>query len=145
MKKERDEIDNEDDVEPESGENVSYHAKQPRKPYSKLATELSDDDLASPGVQKMLLAEISRLESVVHSGEEAKENYHTIDKECAVLKEKSKTFVFSEIIYSLSLTLGAAIIGFTPSLKSDSFPTYIITVIGGLLVVGAVLAKVVKK
>ena len=46
----------------------SGHIKTPRKAFSKLAVELSDEDLKSQGVQKLLLDEISRLENAaVHA------------------------------------------------------------------------------
>jgi len=93
----------------------------------------------------MLLAEISRLESAVMYTESYKDKYHNADKDCEVLKEKEKTFIFSEILYSVSLTLGAALIGLTPSIKSSEVSPTIIGVVGFLLVGGAIVAKVVRK
>ncbi len=136
-----DQEDVEIDVEPSKDEGAS-HIKSSRKAFSKLATELTDDELNSPGVQKMLLAEIARLESTVIYTEKFKDKFHEADKDRAVLKEKEKTFIFSEILYSVSLTLGAALIGISPSLKTSPF---IIGAIGALLIAGAVVAKVVKK
>jgi hypothetical protein len=132
------------DVEPTSAESAS-HIKSSRKAFSKLATELTDDELSSPGVQKMLLAEISRLESAVMYSESYKDRYHNADKDREVLKEKEKTFIFSEILYSVSLTLGAALIGLTPSIKSSEVSPTIIGIVGFLLVGGAIVAKVVRK
>ncbi|MBU1391146.1 MAG: hypothetical protein KJ856_21305 [Gammaproteobacteria bacterium] len=142
-------IDNEDydseaDVEPASAEEAP-HIKSSRKAFSKLATELSDKDLSSSGVQKMLLAEITRLESAVLRAEGFAMKFHNSDKECAVLREKEKTFLFSEILYSVSLTLGAALIGIAPSISSPNYAPAAVGIIGGLLVIGAVIAKVVKK
>ncbi|MCF6355295.1 MAG: hypothetical protein L3J26_09395 [Candidatus Polarisedimenticolaceae bacterium] len=141
-------IDNEEyddsDVEPTAIE-AAPHIKSSKKAFSKLATELSDDDLSSPGVQKMLLSEIERLESTALASDGFKGKFHQKDKECAVLKEKEKTFVFSEILYSVSLTLGAALIGITPSLTATNVSPNVVGVIGVLLVIGAVVAKVVKK
>ncbi len=136
--------DSEADVEPTTAE-AAPHIKSSRKAFSKLATELSDEDLSSPGVQKMLLAEISRLESAALYSEEFKGKFHKADKECAVLKEKEKTFIFSEILYSVSLTLGAALIGIAPSITSANYSPVVVGAIGALLVIGAVVAKVVKK
>jgi hypothetical protein len=132
------------DVEPTAAESTS-HIKSSRKAFSKLATELTDDELSSPGVQKMLLAEISRLESAVTYSEAYKDKYHIADKDREVLKEKEKTFIFSEILYSVSLTLGAALIGLTPSIKSSEVSPVIIGIVGFLLVGGAIVAKVVRK
>ncbi len=136
-----DKEDVEIDVEPSNDEGTS-HIKSSRKAFSKLATELTDEELNSPGVQKMLLAEINRLESTVIYTEKFKDKFHEADKDRAVLKEKEKTFIFSEILYSVCLTLGAALIGISPSLKTSPI---LIGAIGVLLVIGAVFAKVVKK
>ena len=136
-----DQEDIEIDVEPSKDDSTS-HIKSSRKSFSKLATELTDDELNFPGVQKMLLAEISRLESTVIYAEKFKEKFYEADKERAILKEKEKIFIFSEILYSVSLTLGAVLLGVAPSLKSSSL---LIGAIGVLLVIGAVVAKVFKK
>ncbi|MDY0121277.1 MAG: hypothetical protein RBR54_04975 [Sulfurimonas sp.] len=134
-------IDTEADVEPVNEKSIE-HVKSSRKAFSKLALELTDDELKSTGVQKMLLAEISRLESSEAKSESFRTKFHEADKDKAVLMEKEKTFIFSEILYSVSLTLGALLIGLVPSMTSNKLE---IGVIGSLFVVGAIVAKVVKK
>ncbi|MEY8238825.1 MAG: hypothetical protein RPT25_00610 [Cycloclasticus sp.] len=143
MSIDNEEFDDEADVEPTSAES-NPHIKSSRRAFSKLATELSDDDLSSPGVQKMLLAEITRLESAALFSEEYKGKFHKADKQCAVLKEKEKTLIFSEVLYSVSLTLGAALIGISPSITSGKISSEVIGLIGAILVIGAIAAKVKK-
>lgn len=126
----------------------SGHIKTPRKAFSKLAVELSDDDLKSQGVQKLLLAEISRLENAAIHADSYRERFNESDKECAVLKEKGKQVVFSEILYSVSLTLGGSLFGLAPSIKSEDVSSNVSNVIGAIglaLIIGALIAKVVKK
>lgn len=142
-------VENEPDIDidhqPQEADE-SRHMKTSRKAFSKLAFELTDDDLQSKGVQKLLLAEINRLEDAVAYAESYRERFCTSDKECAVLKEKGKQVVFSEILYSVSLTLGAALLGLTPSIKSEGWSSpWVIGTIGGILIIGAVVAKVVRK
>ncbi|MEL4887369.1 hypothetical protein N6P31_09835 [Pectobacterium betavasculorum] len=135
-----------EDIDPQpQGEDKSLHLKAPRKAFSKLAVELTDDDLKSQGVQKLLLAEISRLETSETRADSFRDKFHEKDKQCSVLAEKSKTVVFSEILYSVSLTLGAALLGLTPSIKSDGIYPGVIFVIGVILIIGAVVAKVFRK
>lgn len=134
-------IETEADVEPLNEKSIE-HVKSSRKAFSKLALELTDDELKSTGVQKMLLAEISRLESTVVKSESFRTKFYEADKDKAVLIEKEKTFIFSEILYSVSLTLGALLIGLVPSMTSNKL---VIGAIGSLFVVGAIVAKVVKK
>ncbi len=138
----QEDIETEADIEPVDGSKNIEHIKSSRKAFSKLATELTDEELKFPGVQKMLLAEISRLEYTAIKSESFKEKFHQADKDKAVLMEKEKTFIFSEILYSLSLTLGAVLIGLVPSMTTNKTA---IGAIGVLFVLGAVVAKVVKK
>ena len=141
-------IENEEDVDVDpqpQGEDMSPHLKGPRKAFSKLAVELTDEDLRSQGVQKLLLAEISRLEASETRAESFRERFNEKDKQCAVLEEKGKTIVFSEVLYSVSLTLGAALLGLTPSIKSEGISPGVIGTIGVLLIIGAIVAKVVRK
>lgn len=132
------------DTEPDSG-GSHRHIKTSRKAFSNIAIELTDEDLESKGVQKLLLSEISRLESAALQIDNFREKFHSSDKECAVLNEQKKNITFSEILYSVSLTLGAALIGLTPSLKSSSISPNWIGGIGGILIIGAIVAKVVKR
>lgn len=138
------EAENSADVE-SSNSGGTEHIKSSRKAFSKLATELTDEELSSSGAQKMLLAEINRLESQALHSEGFRDKFHIADKESAVLKEKENTFIFSEILYSVSLTLGAALIGLTPSIKDSDISPALICGIGIILVVGSVIAKVFRK
>lgn len=153
MSNDQDNVDVDADVEPTtSNSEGDTHTKSLRKHFAKLATELTDDELSSSGVQKMLLAEIVRLETEISKIETAdfREKFHAADRERAILKEREKTLIFSEILYSLGLTLGALLIGLTPSidsseLDSSKFLQFAIGIIGALLIVGSVIAKVYKK
>ena len=94
----------------------------------------------------MLLADIVRLENEVILTSIYQDKFHTTDKQSAILTEKQKTFVFSEILYSTSLTLGAVLIGLSPSIeKGKLIEPWLIGGIGGLLIIGAIITKVFKK
>ncbi len=132
------------DIEPKGSEDVT-NIKSSRRAFSKLATELRDDELSSPGVQKMLLAEIPRLETSETSASKYKDKYHESDKNCAILKEKGKTFTFAETLYSTCLAFGALLIGLIPSVNKSDFPPYTFGIMGGVLIFCALVAKVAKK
>lgn len=51
-----------EDTEPEGGDRAAPH---PPKPLHKVSRELTDDDLAARGVQKMLVGNVDRLEREV--------------------------------------------------------------------------------
>lgn len=139
-----DDIDSED-IPNHEFQNANYTKKQ-KSHFSKLRTELTDEDLKSSGVQKMLLADIVRLENEVIETSIYQDKFHTTDKQSAILTEKQKTFVFSEILYSTNLTLGAVLIGLSPSIeKGKLIESWMIGGIGGLLILGAIITKVFKK
>ena len=148
MSNDQDDAEIDADVEPTiSNSEGDTHTKSLKKHFAKLATELTDDELSSSGVQKMLLAEIVRLETDISKIETEKfrEKFHEADRERAILREREKTLIFSEILYSLSLTLGAVLIGLTPSIDSSDFLQFAVCIIGALLITGSVIAKVFKK
>ncbi|MEZ9722030.1 hypothetical protein AB4354_01770 [Vibrio splendidus] len=142
MSNEFDDVEPGDDIEPST---TNATTKPARKEYSKLATELTNDELSSSGVQKMFLAEISRLETLINRIDKFRDKFYDADKKLAVSLEKEKTHKFSEILYSVSLTLGAVLLGFSPSLDSTKNQPLVIGGIGLILVAGAIVAKLVKK
>lgn len=48
---------------------VSGHDPKTRKTFSRIKIELSDEELASPGVQKMLVEELGRCQDAISSME----------------------------------------------------------------------------
>lgn len=88
---------------------------KPQSPYSKLPFDLKPEDLLQEGVQKMLLGEISRLHSDNFKLCDFEKRFYERDKECAVLKSKQQKDTMLEILYTVSIAIGAALIGWLPS------------------------------
>lgn len=132
------------DVDTE-GSNKGGDLKSPKRPYSKLAVELTDDDLQSPGVQKLLLAEISRLEHHSSNYEFCKDALSIANQKCAVLEEKQRTSVLLEVLYSAGLGVGATLVGLTPSVKESAYSPMVVLGLGAVLIVIAVVAKLRHK
>jgi hypothetical protein len=120
-------------------------ASKGRQSFSKLRRALSDEELASRAVQRMLVDEIERLETVVGDLGEFRKKYHEADRKCAVLEEKNNIAKDHEILYSVCLTLGAAAIGFARTFWGQQPAGYIFITLGLLLIVGGVASKVAKK
>ena len=116
-----------------------------RRAFSKLATELSQEELESSGVQKLLLAEITRLEQENFRLASFQNQFHESDKERATLKERGRKSTFLEILYSLGLTLGAALVGLTPFFNAAGANGWITLVIGAVMILGSVVARLVRK
>lgn len=113
------------------------------KALSGLNRELTDADLSSPGVQRMLLQKIDEYDACRLELEQVKKSFHEKDKQCAVLEEKSKSSLSFEVLYGFSLTIGAALIGLYPSIKAVF--NWILLVLGIMLLVGPIVAKALKK
>jgi hypothetical protein len=116
-----------------------------RKALSRLKRELSDDELSSPGVQKMLVEEIERIESEVNRLAEYRDRYYASDKEVALLKEQRKKSLSGEIIFGGCLAVGAAALGYAPAVW-DSQPTgWISLIFGTVIIVLGIVAKAVQR
>lgn len=116
----------------------------PGKPYSKLRRELSDEDLTNPAVQKLLLSEIDKLEIRVSELEVIENKFHQVDKEKAVLEEQVKTHNAMDVLYSFCLAIGSGLLGLA-SLSEIKDKGWIFLLSGGVLIIGGILSKLVKK
>lgn len=135
------------DVEPEepSGEKTSevVKPKSGRRSFSKLPRELSEKELASPAVQKMLVDEIERLESECDDLSSYRPKFHDADKRAAVMEEKFKGKISIEILHTGCITVGAAALGYAPSITVG--PTaWMVAIFGVVLVIAGLAAKAVK-
>jgi len=116
-----------------------------RQSFSKLRRELSDDELTSPAVQRMLLDDVDRLEREASELRAMRDKYHDADKRCAVLDEQRRGANSAEIQYGMCLTLGSVALGFAPTLWPHQPAGWVSVLFGIALVGGGVVSKVVKK
>jgi hypothetical protein len=116
-----------------------------RRALSRLKRELSDDDLASPGVQKLLLDSLERIEEENAGLKSLREKYHQADKQNGVLEEKLKTSTSVEIVSMGSLAVGAAALGYAPSAWASQPTGWIALSFGVVLTAFGIAAKVVRR
>ena len=114
------------------------------RPYSKLRRELSDDDMNSPAVQKLLLGEIDRLESKVLDLEIFQKRFYEIDKEKAVLSEKLKVSIRHEVLYGFGLAIGSGMLSIASMIHAQKY-MYIAVGLGLILIIGSILSKVIGR
>jgi len=88
---------------------------KPQRPYSHLPFNLKPEELAQEGVQKMLLGEISRLDARATELSDFERQFHERDKDCAVFQAKQKRATMLEILYTVAIAVGAALLGWLPS------------------------------
>lgn len=116
-----------------------------RLAFGEIKRQLSDEDLKSPGVQKLLLDDLERAESECEIMQGYIERYHDADKRAAVLEERVRSGTAIEIMFGVGVGLGGTIMGLAPMFWSDQPKGYIALIIGGLLICGASIARMVKR
>lgn len=125
----------------------------PTSPYSNIKQEISEEDLKSPAVQRILLGEIDKLEnrnielesslkSNTSNYDILKDKYHSRDKEADILSEKLKTHKSQEILYSFCLTSGSIIIGFAKTVWTEYGVLFLC--MGLFLILGGIITKAIK-
>jgi len=116
-----------------------------RQVFRDLRRQLSDEDLKSPGVQKLLLDDLEKAEVQcdIYSG--YIERFHEADKRAAILDEKLRTQTALEVAFGVGVGLGCAIIGLAPLFWTDQPKGWLAIAVGLLLTVGASIARVIKK
>jgi len=116
-----------------------------RQVFRDIRRQLEETDLASKGVQKLLLNELEMSEGDCEALRAYVEMYHAADKKAAILEARLKTDTGMEIMFAVGLTVGGALIGWAPTLWDASSKGPIALGIGVILVVGSGVAKAVKR
>lgn len=139
----------------EGAKEVSTHTTSiPISPYSNIKREISEEDLKSPAVQRILLSEVDKLEnrnlelentlkSNIVSFNSLNDSYHEKDKQKEILEEKLKTHKSQEILYSFCLTSGSIIIGLAKIVWTEGFGELFLG-IGFFLIIGGIFSKAIK-
>ena len=116
-----------------------------RQSLSKIRRELSDEELLSPAVQRMLVDEIERLERENADLSEFRTRFHSMDKKAVLLEERAKKSLSGEIVFGACLTIGAAAIGYAPAAWSSQPSGWLSLIFGTLLVAGGIVSRVVQR
>lgn len=77
----------------------------------KLDRQLTDDELRSIAVSKLLLDKIDTLDAEVKESKTYVENYHKLNVDCAVLKKELKIGKKFKFLNESCLTIGGALFG----------------------------------
>lgn len=91
-----------------------------RQVFRDIRRQLEEGDLASKGVQKLLLNELETSEGDCEALRAYVERFHEADKRAAVLDERLKTNTGMEIMFAVGLAVGGALIGWAPTLWDGS-------------------------
>lgn len=103
------------ETDKEIGATLLEQDKQER-PFSKLNRTLSETDLKSIGVQKILLSQMDDYEKCKEELDNYRKWYYASDKKCAEYIIKASSNTKTEALYSVLLAIGSAAIGLYPGL-----------------------------
>ena len=135
-----------EDLAPENPEEGIVEPKHKgRRAFSNVRRELSDEEVTSPAVQRMLIDDLERLEIEKFELKEYQDKYYEADKKSAILEEKVKSSVAQDVIFSVCLSVGAAALGYAPSMWKAQPSGWISIVFGLILICGGIASKVVKR
>ena len=134
------------DQEPEDiSDELQHPIPKSRRTLSRVRRELSEEELTSPAVQRMLIGEIERLDEERAELIDYRERFYGAERRAAILEEKTKASIASDIIFGTCLTVGAAAIGYAPATWTQQPTGWIFLILGGLLIIGGTIARGVKK
>jgi hypothetical protein len=112
--------------------------------------QVSEKDLGSTGVQRMLVDSIDRLESELKEAQSFREKFHDADKKLAVLTESKSISTALSAIITATIALSSAAIGAAPSyITADTLPqahlaAWIVFCLSLILLLVAIIAQIIK-
>lgn len=127
-----------------NGKPISSQILKIRKVFSRLNRELSEEELATPGVQKMLVAYLEQVVAENTENREFQQKFYKKDKELAVAKEKQKNWLTMEIISTGCIAVGAAALVFVPEAWKTQPNGWIALVLGSLVTLIGIAAKAIR-
>jgi hypothetical protein len=137
---------NESELQPdETGASpVQVPIPKKRKALARLKRELNDEELATPGVQKMLVEELERVEEENIELCKFREKFFAADKELAVKTEKLRGWGSMEVISTGCIAVGAAALVYVPEAWRTQPNGWIALTFGFVLTLVGILAKVIR-
>ncbi|MBO4439250.1 MAG: hypothetical protein J5798_07860 [Spirochaetaceae bacterium] len=133
-----------DDMEEETGAREEpQENKKEIDFYPSIVQFLSEDDLKSPAVLKMVISQNKKYGQELERLKEFENNFYKCDKDLAVanekLKKKKSLEIFTDIVYTIGgVLIALSTLDFT---KDFSVNHGLFIVIGIVLIVGSAIAK----
>ena len=129
----------------EASEGAASAPSGKRQALRDLRRQLSDEDLKSPGAQKLLLDELERSDADCELLKGYVSRFHEADKRAAVLEGQLRIDKAVEVAFGVGVGIGGTIIGLAPGLWTT--PPYgpLAVAVGLVLMLGAIVARVVRR
>ena len=116
-----------------------------RQAFRDIRRQLTDDDLANPGVQRLILEELERAEEQCETLQTYVDRFYEADKRAAVLEAAASSEKTVEILFRVGVGLGGTLIGLSPSLWQEGLPGVLVLVVGIVLVGSTVVVQAVRR
>lgn len=130
------------DTEPATAEPAPDYPSKGRRSFASVRRDLDNEELKSPGVQKMLLDDVERLEREVSELKGFRDQFYDEAKKCAVLSEKRKLYIGIEVVHAACLSIGSVAISYAIAFWSTEKSGSGLALGGGVvLIAAALLAK----
>jgi hypothetical protein len=116
-----------------------------RQALKNIRRQLTEEELAQSGTQKMLLEMLEEVETEKEIIKSYVASFHESDKKAAVLGEKLNADRSIEIFFGVGVGLGGTILGLAPSLWATSLIHGTICIAIGIgLIIGSCVGRAVK-
>ena len=113
---------------------------------SRLKRELTDEEMASSGTQKMILDSIEQLQQEVEELKGFRDKYYEADKKIGILQEKAKTKIALEVLSTGSIAVGGGALAFSRTVWADPNGLGMMLAIFGAVMTGVgIAAKVILR
>lgn len=113
---------------------------------SKVRRQLTDEELSSPGVQKLILDILEEAETERDNLKSFVSAYYEADKKSAIFAEKLVKDNKIDVFFGVGVGLGGAILGLTPFLgKTETLYGVICAIVGLALIIGSSIGRLIKK
>jgi len=126
----------------------SRETKKSKGAFSKISRELTEQDLNSPGTQRLILNELDKYEECKIQLEFYRDKYFERDKNCAVYSQMLKASKMFEVVCSTMFATGPALMSLSPSVVDKDGNWYylstIVLVLGGVILLSGILARLIQ-
>lgn len=116
-----------------------------RQVFGRVRRELADDELAHPGVQRLLLSMLERAEDEADALRAAKEQYWAAKAECDVLKERLKPRLILDLLLGVMTVVGGVMLGSASSLWASKPYGWVSLALGSVFVLAPMLGRWVRQ
>lgn len=115
-----------------------------RKALARLKRELTEDEASQPGVHKMIVEELERVEGENRELRGFRDKFHEVDKRVAILETERGRSIAWEVLSTGSISVGSVMVGFASSVWSSQPIGWQVLACGSVLLVIGIVSRCVR-